>query len=627
MTADFLLQAVVYLAAAIICVPIAKRLGMGSVLGYLIAGILIGPVGLAFIGEEGEDIMHFAEFGVVMMLFLVGLELEPRQFWRMRKSVLGMGSGQMIVTGLLLFGAGLFLGLPWQAALAGGFALAMSSTAIVLQTIKEKGLMNTSAGQSSFSVLLFQDIAVIPMLALLPLLGSASSQHDDGGHHESLNLLAGLPGWAQGLGVIVAIAAVVAVGRFLVGPVLRVVARTHLRELFSGTALFIVVGIAFLMELVGLSHALGAFLAGVVLANSEYRHALESDLEPFKGLLLGLFFIAVGASIDFRLIASEPGTIAALVLSIMLVKGLVLFVVGKVFRLKLDQNLLFSLVLAQVGEFAFVLLSFIGQLNIMGDTWIDRLMAVVALSMTLTPLLLVLYERVLQPRTGTRESAKVQDEMEEHNPVIIAGFAHFGSTVGRLLRAHGIEATILDFDSDRVEFLRKMGFKVYYGDATRMELLESAGAAEARLFISAIDSPDTNLRLAKTLQEHFPNLQLVMRARNRMDAYELLDQGVTDIYRESLDTAVRLGVDVLQKLGVRAYTAHRTGAMFKAHDEASMRKLAPERHNREQYLLRARQEIAWQEELLKEDRQVDLGANDHAWDSEEMRGEVKPSET
>lgn len=626
MTGTLLLEGVVYLAAAILCVPIAKRLGMGSVLGYLIAGIVIGPFVLGFVGQEGEDIMHFAEFGVVMMLFLVGLELEPQQFWRMRRSVLGMGSSQVLITAALLTAGGLGLGLDWRSALAGGLALALSSTAIVLQTLKEKGLMNSSAGQSSFSVLLFQDIAVIPILALLPLLAIRHAPHAEGDGHGSPNLIEDLPGWAQTLAVLGAIAAVVLVGRFVIGPLLRIVARTRLRELFSASALFIVVGISYLMELVGLSHALGAFLAGVVLANSEYRHELESDLEPFKGLLLGLFFMAVGASIDFSLIADHPGTITLLVLAIMTLKALVLFGIGRAFRLNLDQNLLFSLGLAQVGEFAFVLFSFIGQLDVMAPDIIALLMGVVAISMTITPLLLLVNDKFIRPHFGTKEKNDDEaDEMDEHNSVIIVGFAHFGSTVGRLLQAHGIEATILDNDSDRVDLLRKMGFKVYYGDATRMDLLASAGAAEAKMLISAIDVPETNFTLVEAVKKHFPHLQLMIRARNRYDAYELMDLGVEHIYRESFDTAVRLGVDALKQLGFRAYTAQRAGQLFFQQDEASMHKLVSEREDQKQYILQVRQEIAWQERLLQKDREVDLGANDHAWDSEPMRegGEIR----
>ncbi|MEM9986839.1 MAG: cation:proton antiporter, partial [Bacteroidota bacterium] len=393
-------------------------------------------------------------------------------------------------------------------------------------------------------------------------------------------------------------------------------------ELFTACALFIVVGISFLMELVGLSHALGAFLAGVVLANSEFRHELESDLEPFKGLLLGLFFMAVGASINFTLIAENPGQITGMVLAVMLLKGLILFGIGKVFRLNLDQNLLFAVGLSQVGEFAFVLLSYIGQLGIIKGETNSLLMGVVALSMTITPLLLLVNDRFIRPRFGTKEveaQEDDEDEMDEHNPVIIAGFAHFGSTVGRLLRAYGIEATILDSDSDRVDLLRKMGFKVFYGDATRPGLLESAGAAEAKILISSIDDTHTNLELVEVVQKHFPHLKLMMRAENRYAAYELMDLGVEGIYRESFDTAIRLGVDVLKDMGFRAYTANRAGYLFAEQDEKSMQKLVEERDDTKQYILQVREAIASQEAILREDRVRDLGAHDHAWDSEPMR--------
>lgn len=623
MTGYLLFEGVIYLAAAIFCVPIAKRLGMGSVLGYLLAGIIIGPFVLGFVGQEGEDIMHFAEFGVVMMLFLVGLELEPQQFWRMRRSVLGMGASQVLLTAALLSLGGYLLGLDVNSAIAGGLALSLSSTAIGLQTLKEKNLLNTSAGQSSFSVLLFQDIAVIPMLALIPLLATGThspTEAIDDHAHSSTNLIEALPAWTQALVVLAAIASIVVLGRFVIGPLLRIVAKTRLRELFTASALFIVVGISFVMELVGLSHALGAFLAGVVLANSEYKHALESDLDPFKGLLLGLFFMAVGASIDFRLISENPGEIAALVFAIIVVKGAVLFAIGKVFRLALDQNLLFALGLSQVGEFAFVLFSFIGQWEIMDPETNALLMGVVAISMVLTPLLLLVNDQLIRPRFGTKEEAEQEpDEMDESNPVIIAGFSHFGSVIGRLLRAYGIEATILDKDSDRVDVLRKMGFKVFYGDATRVDLLESAGAAEAKLFISAIDSPETNRDLVEKLQKHFPHLQLMIRAHNRVDAYEMMEMGVADIYRESFDTAVRMGVDVLRKMGFRAYTAERAGHLFAKQDEASMHTLISERKNRKNYIVRVREEIAGQEEILQADKAVDLGVNDHAWDTECMR--------
>ena len=617
---NFLTQALIYLAAAVICVPVAKRLGMGSVLGYLLAGMLIGPFVLGFIGKEGQDIMHFAEFGVVMMLFLIGLELEPSQFWKMRKTILGMGSIQLVFTSLLIFALMMVLGLAWQVSLAVALAFAMSSTAIVLQTIKEKGLSGTASGQASFSVLLFQDIMVIPILAILPLIavrGLTESRHIDS------SLIGTLPGWMQGIAFFGAVALIFFGGRYLFVPLLRIVARTGLRELFTASSLLLVVSVALLMQAIGLSPALGTFLAGVVLASSEYRHELESDLDPFKGLLLGLFFIGVGASINFELIGSKPFLISGLVAGVMLIKFAVLFATGKIFKVASDQNLLFAFALSQVGEFAFVLLSFSNQLNIIDREWMDIMMAVTAITMTITPLLLLLNERVIDPRFGVKEKSGQEiesaSEIEEHHPVIIAGFGHFGSTIGRFLRANGVEAIILDHDSDRVALLRKMGFKVYYGDATRLDLLQAAGAGKAKILIAAIDSPDINQELIATVKKNFPDLHIMARARSRMDAYELIDMGLSDIYRESLHTSVKLAVDVLRKLGQRNYTATRQGQKFLQYDEAALKEMAEHRHDMKQYVLKARETFKLQEELLAKDIAIETGENDHSWDSENIR--------
>ena len=619
METGFLLQAIIYLGAAVICVPLAKRLGLGSVLGYLVAGMLIGPFILGLIGEEGKDIMHFAEFGVVMMLFLIGLELEPSRLWKIRKLIFGLGGMQLGLTTGAFFVAGLILRLPWQSALAGSLALAMSSTAIVMQSLKEKGLSQTAAGQNSFAVLLFQDLSVIPILSLIPLLvfdqttGSAVTEGP----------LKGLPGWLQTAAVLGAVTGVVIIGRFAVVPLLRLIARTRLRELFTASSLLIVVGIAFLMHLVGLSPALGTFLAGVILANSEFRHELESDLEPFKGLLLGLFFMAVGASINFGLVAAQPGTIILLTLIVVLVKTSVILLVGRIFKTSSDQNILFALGLSQVGEFAFVLFAFIGQTRILTEDQTGMMMAVTALSMTLTPILLIINERLIEPHFGTLEKeSREADAIDEKNRVIIAGFSHFGSTIGRFLRANGVEATILDNDSDRVDLLRKMGFRVYYGDATRVDLLESAGAAEARLLIVAIDSRETALTISDLVKKHFPGLELMVRTRNRDSAYELIEGGINNVYREHLDSSVRMGVNVLRKLGFRAYTATRAGQNFIRYDEAALPKLAAMRHDQKSYISRVREEIAQQEMLLINDLNINPTEGDHAWDSDHMRDVV-----
>lgn len=617
MGSEFLFQAIIYLTAAIFCVPIAKKLGMGSVLGYIMAGIIIGPYLLGFIGKEGQDIMHFAEFGVVMMLFLIGLELEPAKLWRMRKLISGVGLIQVLLTALVFFGLLLSIKLTWQQSIAISFSLALSSTAIVLQSLKEKNQMNTSAGQYSFAVLLMQDIAVIPLLAILPLLGAPNLEIDNQTSH---NILHDLPSWAQTLGLIAAIALVIITGKYAISPLLRMVAQTRLRELFAASALLLVVAITFLMEMVGLSPALGAFLAGVVLANSEFKHELESDLEPFKGLLLGLFFIAVGASINFQLVANEFQLVLLFTLGIIAVKTLILFLIGKFSKLSFDQNLIFSLGLSQVGEFSFVTYSFTHQLKIIDQATNDLLMAITAISMTLTPIIMLICEKFILPKVGTKEKVEIEsDKIDEKNSVIIAGFSHFGSTVGRFLRANGIEATILDHDSDRVDLLRKMGFKVYYGDATRLDLLISAGAENAKIFISAIDDSDTNLELVETMKKHFPHLKLFMRVKNRFFAYQMFEQNVQNIYRESFDTSVRLGKDVLIELGLRAHSVHRAAQNFSLYDEASLKDLSVYKNNQKEYISEVRKQIEIQEALLNADNKKNFSVNDHAWDSELLK--------
>jgi monovalent cation:H+ antiporter-2, CPA2 family len=615
MNGSFLHDALIYLATAVVFVPLAKKLGMGSVLGYLIGGIIIGPFFFNFVGAEGKDIMHFAEFGVVMMLFLIGLELAPEKFWRMRKLIFGTGVMQMGATTVLCFAALKLAGFAWQGALACGLTIAMSSTAIAMQTLREKGLTKTESGKHSFAVLLFQDISVIPILALLPLLAASSALAPAG---KNASFIEGLPGWAQTLTLLIAANSVVLIGRFVFVPFLRVIARIRLRELFTAAALLIVIGTAYLMILVGLSPALGTFLAGLVLGTSEFQHELESDIEPFKGILLGLFFISVGASINFQLITSNPLEVITLVCGVIAIKSLVLYATGKISGLSFDQNMIFTLGLGQIGEFAFVLFAFIGQLNIISPRVSDLMMGATALSMTVTPLLLLVNERLILPRFGTKErpAQKDADIISHLQPVIIVGFGHFGSTVGRFLRANGVKATILDNDSDRVELLRKMGFKVFYGDATRLDILKSAGADEAKILIAAIDSPEINMELLEKTKKEFPNLTIMIRARNRDDAYELLDSGAENIYRESLDTSVRLGVDTLVKLGFRKYTAVRAGQNFLKYDEAALHLTAAHRHDQSAYIFKTREQISIQEALLTNDREVIPNLHDDAWDSD-----------
>ena len=621
----FFVQALIYLAAAVVSVPIARRLGLGSVLGYLLAGIAIGPFALGLVGEEGQDVMHFAEFGVVMMLFLIGLELEPSRVWSLRAPILGLGGSQVGVTAVVITAIGMAFGYDWRQSVAIGLTLALSSTAIVLQTLNEKGLLRTSGGQSAFSVLLFQDIAVIPILALLPLLATRSaSTHDVTGEHHSTTWVEGLPGWAETLVVFAAVIVIILAGRFLLQPFFRFIARAGMRELFTAAALLLVIATAVLMAKVGVSPALGTFLAGVVLARSEYRHELESDIEPFKGLLLGLFFISVGASIDFGLIAERLGVVMSLTMLLIAVKLVILLILGRVFKLSLDQNLLFSFSLAQGGEFAFVLFSFAISEGILEADQVSTLIAVVALTMAATPVLMLFNEKLLQPRTGTRETDEREpDVIDEENPVIIAGFGSFGSIVGRLLLANGIGTTVLEADSDRVDLLRNLGLKVFYGDACRADLLQAAGAGQAKLFVLALDTHEKRLELVETVKKHFPDLTLLARAGNRREAYDLLEAGVEHVYREKLDSGLRTGVDALRLLGRRAYQAMRAAHKFRAHDEAAVRELAKMRHDQKLYIHTARQRIGDLEALLLGDIEDTGETRDLGWDTETLREDFR----
>jgi len=622
----FLEQAFVYLLAAVVAVPLARRLGLGAVLGYLLAGVAIGPFGLGLLGSEGESVMHVAEFGVVMMLFVIGLELQPSLLWRLRAPILGLGGLQVAVTTAVFAAIAGALGLEWRAALAVGMILSLSSTAMVLSTLAEKGLMKTEGGQSAFSVLLFQDIAVIPMLALFPLLATAHPAPAVGdGHGGAQTWVSGLPAWAQTVAVLGAVAAVVLGGRFVTRPVFRAIGRSRSREIFTAAALLLVVGIALLMTRVGLSPALGTFLAGVVLAESEYRHELESDLEPFEGLLLGLFFIAVGATIDFARVAAQPLAIAGLVAGLVAVKLVLLLVLARAFRLSRDQGLLFAFALPQVGEFAFVLLSFAEQEGVLGAAVTAPLVAAVALSMALTPLLMLLNERVIQPRLGPGAAPAREADRVDHaeHPVLIAGFGAFGATVGRLLAANGVGTTVLDIDSDRVELLRSLGLRVYYGDATRHELLRAAGAERARLLVLALDTPERTRELANAARKHFPHLTILARAFDWDDAHDLIAAGVTHVYRESLDSSLRMGEQALSLLGFRAHQAHRAAQKFRRHDEDSVRELTESREDRSRYLGAARRRIADLEQMLLADLEgVELN-RDAGWDPESLREEVR----
>jgi monovalent cation:proton antiporter-2 (CPA2) family protein len=565
-----LISALIYLFAAVFSVPIAKRLGLGSVLGYLIAGVLIGPFVFHLVGDQTE-VMHFAEFGVVMMLFLVGLELRPSRLWQMRRPILGLGGLQVILTAAMINALVLLASdFVWQVSLAIGLTLALSSTAIVLQSLTERGLLKTQAGSNSFSVLLFQDIAVIPILALLPLL-AVGEVVNNAGIQESL--ISHLPIWLQIVITSGTILAIILGGKYLAAPFFRFIAEARMREVFTAFALLIVVAITVLMQAIGLSPALGSFLAGVVLADNEFRHELEVDIEPFKGLLLGLFFITVGASIDFQLLFNEPLFIGLSVVALILVKIIVLAIVAAISSMGRSQGMLFTLALAQGGEFAFVLASSARQFNVFDDALVNMLTVVVALSMLISPLLLVAYEAYFS-RKGQKAAPEDDTEIKSAEHVILAGYGRFGQVIGRLLTAQGYNITILDHSPGQVDLVRRFGTKVYYGDASRRELLEAAGANEAKLLVIAVDEPVKTMAIIATAQKHFPHLKILARAIDRSHLYAMMQTKIAGMRRETFDSALHLGVDAMQLLGKTKQQALRAGKLFEKHDEANMAKLA-----------------------------------------------------
>lgn len=594
---DFLLLAFVFLVAGVVAVPIASRLGLGSVLGYLIAGIVISPL-LATLGVDVISIQHFAEFGVVMMLFLVGLELEPRMLWNMRAKLLGLGGLQVGGTTVFVMGVAMILGQPWTISLAIGLVLALSSTAIVLQTLNEKGLMRSNGGQSSFSVLLFQDIAVIPMLAFVPLLampelmdlaaggghgagahvadghgGSHASDHGQGDHGASISLVDGLPGWQAALITIGAIGAVILGGVYLTRPLFRFIAMAGLRELFVAAALMFVIGIALLMTLVGLSPALGTFLAGVVLANSEYRHELESDIDPFRGLLLGLFFITVGAAIDFELLLGNLASILGMTFGLIALKSLVLLALAWMFKLQGADKWLFGLGLAQAGEFGFVLLSFTVANDVIPQNLADQLLLIVALSMLLTPGLFILYEKVIAPRF-VKTQERDADQIDEVGEVIIAGHGRFGGIVNRMLRATGYSTTVVDYNASHLDMLRSFGFKAFFGDATRPDLILAAGIEKAKLLIVAIDGKEQINALVHYVRENYPHVPVIARAVDRQHVYDLFAMGCVEIIRETFDSSVRTGRSALERLGMHPFDAELAARKFAEDDRHILKEMA-----------------------------------------------------
>lgn len=622
----FFFQALIYLAAAVISVPVAKRLGLGSVLGYLLAGIAIGPYAFGFVGEGGEDVMHFAEFGVVMMLFLIGLELKPSLLWKMRTTIFGLGGLQVSLTTALIALLLLFSNLAFNQTLAIGLILALSSTAIVIQTLNEKGLLKNTGGQSVFSVLLFQDIAVIPILAVLPLLAPATSHSGESMHeHSSRFDISSLPGFQQLLLIIAVVAAIIFGGRFLARHIFRIIANTGLREIFTAAALLLIIAIAVAMDMVGLSPALGTFLAGVVLSENEYRHELESDIEPFKGLLLGLFFIAVGAGINFGLLFTNPGEILFYLGALTGIKFLVLFVLGRIFGLRKGHDTLFAFSLAQGGEFAFVLISFSNQNNILPPPVSETLLIVVALSMAITPLLLLVNEKLIWPRITFVANEKAEEPIDDHgNPVIIAGFGRFGMTVGRLLIANGIKVTILDNNPVHIKILRKFGFKVYYGDATRPDLLASAGAADAKVLIVAIDDRDKALLLVEHALKKYPRLKILARAADTMHLFAYFKGNLKTVQRETFDSAVVLGEKALVELGFKNYQAHRAAKTFKHHDERILEELYNHWLEDEKKFIKETQRFSEQlESMLMAEKDGSIHESEKAWDVVTLREEIR----
>lgn len=572
---SLLVGAFIYLTASVIAVPVARQLGLGSVLGYLIAGVLIGPV-MGLVGSEADEVQHFAEFGVVMMLFIVGLELEPRSLWAMRHKLLGLGGLQVCLSVLLIAAAGYLLGLDWRVALATGMICSLSSTAIVLQTLNEKGLMNSEGGRASFSVLLFQDIAVIPMLAIIPLLALPGLGGSSDGHAEQssgLHWMENLAGWQTALMTVAAVALVVVGGYYLSRPVFRYIARSRLREMFTAVALLLVIGIALLMDLVGLSAALGTFLAGVVLATSEYRHELESDIEPFKGLLLGVFFVTVGAGVDFQVLSANLGVVLGATAGVMLAKALVLYLLAVLFGIRGADRWLLFLGLAQAGEFGFVLISFCLQSGALPVELSRILLLVVALSMMLTPALFIFFERIIQPRlvqAQTRES----DSIDEKGSVIIAGHGRFGQVINRLLVSNGYKTVVLDLHPEIVESMRVFGVQSYYGDATRPDLLHAAGLQEAELLVVAMDDQQATLKLIDHARRERPDLHIVARAFDRRHVYRLYQSGTNDIVRETADSALRAGRYALEALGMHAADSERAATLYVSEELKGIRRLA-----------------------------------------------------
>ncbi|WP_223788587.1 cation:proton antiporter [Marinicella meishanensis] len=629
MTEAFIIASL-FLGLAVLLVPLANRLNLGSVLGYLIAGGIVGGILTVLApllhmdsGQLLEQLNHATEFGVVLMLFVIGLEIQPSHLWRMKSAILGAGGLQVSLTAVLIMAVAIWgFGLSWQVGLAIGLTLALSSTAIIMSTLKEKGWQNTIGGKASFSALLFQDIAVIPIIAVIPLL--AVGAPDGAGHAaHGIDLTTHLPGWLKPLVVVGAIVLIYVLSRHLINPLFDYIARARQKEIFTTAALGLVTLIAALMSLIGLSPALGVFIAGVILSESEYRHELEADIEPFKGLLLGVFFMTVGAAFNFALFAAQYGVILGLTVGLILLKAGVLFVVGKILRLQKIEHALFFLALAQGGEFAFVLLTLAVGQQVVPAEIADTLRIVVALSMAITPLLFLFYEKViLKKMLADDVPERAADDIDEANQVIIAGVGRFGQIVGRLLQYNNFGITALDNDPNMIDTLRKYGWKVFFGDATRMDLLQAAGIDEATTMVIAMDDPDKVIELSKYLLKNHPNLTLFVRARDRTMAYELHHIGVKHIYRETFETSATMGEDVLKHLGMRAYQAKRAKLIYQKEDEALVRELAASYFDSDEkgHVLRVQQQLDNLAKVLANDQHIKQYQfnNDSGWDDQSL---------
>ncbi len=625
---DFFLQALIYLGATVVSVPLAKKLGLGSVLGYLLAGIIIGPFVLGLVGKEAGEVMHFAEFGVVLMLFIIGLELEPSLLWRMRRSIFGLGGLQVLLTTVVVTAVALFMNFQLNRALAIGLILALSSTAIVLQTLSEKGLMRNLAGKSAFSVLLFQDMAVIPILALLPIiatLGQPAAVSES--VMSNIGEVASMPGWLQLLIIIGAIVAIIFIGRFLAQYIFRLIAETGLHEVFVALALLMVIGIALAFDAIGLSPALGTFIAGVVLADSEYRHELETTIDPFKGLLLGLFFISVGAGINFRVFIENPLLIVGLVLLLIFIKFIILLILGRVFKLKKGYEFLFAFLLAQSSEFSFVLISFSKQNQLFDEKTSSLLLLVVTLSMAISPLLLIFNDKAVSPILARWQNKLEYDEVDEQeSPVILAGFGRFGLVIGRILLANNIKVTILDNNPSNVEVLRKYGFKLYFGDVARPQLLENAGIKNARMLILSMAEHDEALEVAEYVREKYPHVKILARAKDIFQVFEFFKLDVRTVQREMFESAAELGAKALVELGFNKYEAYRSTRTFKHHEDNIIDELYKhwlEDHNK--FIRETRRFAEQVSETLQAEKDFSIHDSDCAWDADSLKDEALES--